>query len=95
MEIDNNRVFCINDYKYSLFRVVAGRWFIYLRGDRYGWRDNGDHQDFIRDQNKRVKNHGITYLDESETSWDNLPEYEFEREIRPFIKGNGQMSLFE
>lgn len=95
MKIDNNRVFFINDYKYSLFRVVAGRWFIYLRGDRYGWRDNGDDASFTRDQIKRVKNHGLTYLDESETSWYELPEDEFMREIRPFIKGDGQMSLFD
>lgn len=95
MRIDNNRVFCINDYTYSLFRITNGRWFIYLRGDRYGWRDNGDDASFTRDQSKRVKNHGITYLDKSDTSWYELPEDEFEREIRPFIKSEGQMSLFD
>ena len=94
MRIDNNRVFCINDYKYSLFRITNGRWFIYLRGDRYGWRDNGADASFTRDQSKRVKNHGITYLDKSDTSWYELPEDEFEREIRPFIKSEGQVSLF-
>lgn len=94
MEIINNRVFCINDYQYSLFRIDNGRWFIYLRGKRYGWRDNGDDASFICNQSKRVNNHGITYLDEAATSWYELPEDEFEREIRPYIQCDGQLSLF-
>ncbi|GEP21132.1 hypothetical protein [Latilactobacillus sakei] len=92
MKIDNNRVFCINDYKYSLFRETDGRWFIYLRGR--SWFAGAD-SSLKNDQLKRVKNHGLTYLGESETSWYELPEDDFEREIRPFIKSRGQMSLFD
>lgn len=88
IEIINNRCFCINDYKYSLFRVENGKWLIYLRGECYGWYGGSGDSSLKNDQLKRVKNHGITYLDKSITQWEGISHEEIIKNIKPYVGGN-------